>query len=59
MRSVTTFGLVALSMMLSTALYAGDDAHATGVKWVGSLEDAKKQAADSKKHIFIEFTAEW
>ncbi|MCC6465859.1 MAG: hypothetical protein IT463_11015 [Planctomycetes bacterium] len=58
MRSVSMFGLVALSMVLTTTLCAAEDTN-KGVKWLSSLDEAKKQATESKKQIYIEFTAEW
>lgn len=48
-------GLAAL-VALSATLAAAED---TGIQWVKDLDAAKKQAAESKKLIHMNFWAEW
>jgi hypothetical protein len=48
------FVALLLAGLLAPALAAGG-----AVKWTSDYEAAKKTAAEQKKRLFIEFTAEW
>ncbi|MCB9894367.1 MAG: hypothetical protein H6839_07955 [Planctomycetes bacterium] len=56
MRVSTAVGALLLAGLLAPALFAAEGG---AVKWTSDFEAAKKSAAEQKKRLFIEFTAEW
>lgn len=68
MRSILLAGFAAFGLAVAPVVYAqekpadpkpAEAAPYKGVKWLTSLADAQKVAAEAKKGLFIEFTAEW
>ena len=54
MRTSMVIAAMVLTGALAPALFAGG-----AVEWTSDFEAAKKAAAEQKKQLFLEFTAEW
>jgi thiol:disulfide interchange protein len=62
MRFTWMLSVLAMALLLSPALKAegeSSEGDSKGVQWLQNYEEAKKQAKDTGKRVFMEFTATW